>query len=493
MVSYFCLTARFLQPLFHGRADGGEPEWPPSPLRAFQALVSAAARKPTGGDLQSVGIALYWLEKQAAPLIVAPVGRTSSSKYRQYVPDNVADKVGKAWSGGREADMANYRTEKDVCPTHLCGGDAVHYLFPLSNAPCPNFDLLLSAARSITHLGWGVDMVAGNAAIISEEDVSKMQGERWQSVDDASANGYRVPVEGTLDALVQKHEAFLNRVTQDGFHPVPPLSAFRIVRYRRTTDPIQRLLAAFSILKPDASAMRPFDATRRTRDVAGMVRHAVANAALEHGWSPEQINVFIHGKTPDGKRPVTGAISPDRFMYLPLPTINQKLGRAESIRRVLVAAPLRCEEQIAWVRRALAGEELSNDGGNPMALLTILPRTDWVLRKYVDKSRSWSTVTPVILPGHDDHDPGKADRLLRTAFGQAGYAKELIDLSELEWRRGGFRPGVDLATRYLPPENLAHRPQYHVRVRFPHPIPGPLVVGSGRFRGFGLFAATDEV
>jgi CRISPR-associated protein Csb2 len=40
MPSYLCLSAIFLDAEFHGRRDGGEPEWPPSPLRLFQALVA---------------------------------------------------------------------------------------------------------------------------------------------------------------------------------------------------------------------------------------------------------------------------------------------------------------------------------------------------------------------------------------------------------------------------------------------------------------------
>ena len=92
--------------------------------------------------------------------------------------------------------------------------------------------------------------------------------------------------------------------------------------YRRTTEPAGRKWAAFSILKPDASGVRSFDPVRRTRDVAGMVRHAVARIAKQQGWPEEQINEFVHGKTLDGARPASGATSPDRFAYLPLPTIN---------------------------------------------------------------------------------------------------------------------------------------------------------------------------
>ena len=79
------------------------------------------------------------------------------------------------------------------------------------------------------------------------------------------------------------------------------------------------------------------------------------------------------------------------------------------------------------------------------------------------------------------------DDLLRKAFRQAGYSSELLEQTELEWREVGFRPGVELASRYLPPDNLNNAPRIHVRVRFPSPVKGPIAVGSGRFRGFGLF------
>jgi CRISPR-associated protein Csb2 len=259
--------------------------------------------------------------------------------------------------------------------------------------------------------------------------------------------------------------------------------------------------------------MRSFDPVRRTRDVAGMMRHAVAVAASDQGWTEEQINVFIHGKTPNGSKASSGETSPDRFQYLPLPTINSKLGGVESIRRVLIAAPPHCGQQVTWARRAMAGAELVSHNG-AAALLTILPGSDWVLRQYVEESRTWSTVTPVILPGYDDPDhlrrklkdcrdaetqkrylarlDARMDVLLRKAFRQAGFSSELVEQIELEWRGVGFRPGVDLVSRYLPPANLGNSPRIHVRVRFPTAVRGPIAVGSGRFRGFGLFAKMDD-
>jgi CRISPR-associated protein Csb2 len=143
------------------------------------------------------------------------------------------------------------------------------------------------------------------------------------------------------------------------------------------------------------------------------------------------------------------------------------------------------------VRRRLPGQELLNLIGQSVGLLNILPTSDWVLRQYIGQSRVWSTVTPVVWPGHDDRDEAKARGLLQKAFLQAGLSPELVNtIQELDWQRVGFRAGTDLADRYLRPENLSGR-QYHVRVRFSQPFRGPLAVGAGRYRGLGVFAAEE--
>lgn len=149
-------------------------------------------------------------------------------------------------------------------------------------------------------------------------------------------------------------------------------------------------------------------------------------------------------------------------------------------------------EDIALVRRVLSGQELfAEHQRDSIAMLSVIPETDRNVRPYVGLSAIWSTVTPVTWPGHDDRDEAKAEGLLRKAFLQAGFSPELVNtIEELDWRPVGFRAGVDLADRYLRPEQLSGR-QYHVRVRFAHPIRGPLAVGAGRYRGLGVFAAEE--
>src|SRR6185312_7609630 len=85
---YLCATITFLGEEFHGRRDGGEPEWPPSPLRLFQALVAAARWRD---EFDAVaGPALRWLEGAGSPVIVALEGRPGAP-YRLSVPNNAMD------------------------------------------------------------------------------------------------------------------------------------------------------------------------------------------------------------------------------------------------------------------------------------------------------------------------------------------------------------------------------------------------------------------
>jgi len=398
-----------------------------------------------------------------------------------YVPNNAGDLMTAAWArGDTETSMAKFRVEKDVRPTRL-HSDAVHYLFPLPGGTCPHFEVLQAAARSVTHLGWGIDMVAGDAKIISKVEADKLEGERWAPATGTGGTPLRVPIAGTLDDLIRKHKDFLGRLSKDGFKPVPPLTKFDVVQYRRTTDPSPRPFAAFMLLKADASAKQSFDTLTRTKDVSGMLRHRVAEVAKAiELLSSDEIRSLIHGHANEPYTQLRGESADRRFQFLPLPTINHGLNRVESIRRVLVVGQPGEERRVRELQRRLAGELLEH-AGQPRAMLNVLERSDWVLRQYVEPSATWTSVTPVVLPGHHKGDLSVADRMLWKVFEHARLPKPV----ELDWRPVGFRAGVELASKYLRPTNM-NGSMFHVRVRFPGEVTGPLAVGAGRYRGFGL-------
>ena len=526
MASHLRITIRFLQPFSHARRGGDDFEWPPSPLRLFQALVSAcAARWNERTALKYALPALTWLERQPAPTIIAPIGAPGRVKYRLYVPDNVGDRVAASWCGGGSVSIADYRVEKDIRPTHL-KGDTVHFLYRISEADrefIRHRETLFSGARSITHLGWGIDMVVGNADVVSEETLLSLEGEHWQPVGDSSRNTLRIPKEGTLSELMRQHDAFLNRVTPNGLKPIPALSKFGIMGYRRPSDSVLRPVVPFQILRTDGSALRAFDSARKGLTVAGMVRGAVKLAAERSGWPAAKINSFVLGHADPNGVGKHARVGPSRFAYFPLPSIESRgAGKARvvsSVRRVMLACLTDgCEDEIAWARRMLSGQELIDEATRaPVALLSVIPANENMVRYYTQPATAWATVTPVVLPGFDDPEhlrrrvkdrklsseqqmrilerlSDRIDTLLRKAIVHAGFSQELADHAELEWRKVGFWPGTDLADRYGVPSHLKRYPRFHLKVQWrnkqnePIEVPGPMCLGGGRFYGVGLFA-----
>ena len=541
MSGFLCISVHFLSPwpTYHGCCDAGETEWPPSPVRLFQALVASAVDPfDLSRVSESARLTLDWLTQLPAPSILSPA-HIMGSGFRLSVPNNDLDGPAAMWWKGAEPVKPHrpidLRTMKTVRPVHIraiTGNEAtVHYLYPLPDA-CPDLDqhftTLRTAARSITHLGWGIDMVAGNAEVLDEAGLADLKGERWEPSSSGSGTGLRVPVEGTLTALAERHERFLGRLSTDGFRPVPPLTKFKVVSYRRAFEPVSPQVAAFQLLQPDFSKPRAFDTVMKSRHVAGMLRCATQQAANLNGWSDERIACFVmgHGEARgEAHRPVGQA----RLAYLPLPSIERRGTRGNvvtAVRRALLTVwGGHGAEEIRWAQRTLSGAALIDKSSqSTTAILSNMPLNDWCVRQYVPRmgASDWATVTPVVLPGYDDPDhfrkrlnrrestldsteqrrlldklDSRIDGLLRKAIRQAGYAEELAAHAQLEWRTVGYLAGVDIASRYEPPPHLKKLSRYHVKIRWCDAsgnavrVPGPVCLGGGRYVGLGLFAALD--
>ena len=527
MSSHLCLTFRFPGGSFHGRRGQGQPEWPPSPLRAFQALLRSAADTRVLGISGSTA-ALEWLSALPAPTIVAPHGVIGRPR-RVAVPNNDGDLLAAAWARRREPskDANQLKTLKECRACYLPDDSGVHYVWQIPDAAREAFSThlptLSTLAAHVVVLGWGVDLAVGHLRVLEADDEVQLLGERWNPADDELAGvPLRVPVNGTLNALIERHEAFCGRLRTGSYTPPPTFSVYRTLHYRRPYDRPPLPVAAFSLLTPDGSAYRPFNAPRRALIVAGLVRGAARSAAEHAGWNTDKVAAFILGH---GTGDEPGAHVPagnQRFAYLPLPTLEQRAADrppvVSSIRRVLVCgATHETTEEVAWSRRALSGRDLvDEETGEMVALMSAIPLSDPTVWRYVRPASDWTTVTPVVLPGFDDPRHfhrrfdqekdakvrralldklhGRVDRLLRKSLVQAGWPQELAVGAELEWRSSGFLPGVELSSRYGTPDHLRRYPRLHVRLRWlntngePIEMPGPLCVGGGRFYGIGLFA-----
>jgi CRISPR-associated protein Csb2 len=504
MSLHLVLSFRFLAPWFHGRGDEGAPEWPPSPLRAFQAVVAAAARART---LESTRGALTWLEQRAAPLIIAPEAIESAVGYRLSVPHNAMDLVGKQWSRGDEGAAAAHRTMKNVRPHRLPDDSVVHYAWQLdgdaSAAPA-----LIAAARGVVALGWGLDLVVGDGAVVEAARLAELCAELkvWEPRS-GGRHLLRAPAKGTLDDLERRHVAFLSRtsITDPTLRPPPSLSIFGIADYARSDQPHMPDISGFTLMRVDTDNFRAFDAARCGRAVAGMLRHAVRTAAERAGWDEARVRATVLGH---------GDGAETRLLLVPVPSIQPRGDGAEivgAVRRVMVFSTDVRSGDTAWAGRVLGGMDLiDEETGEVQAVLAATSRNDRVLKRYVSESCTWTTVTPMVLPGHDD--PGglrkklrkatcgeqqrsllerlakRREALVRKALRHAGLGDEFAFTAKIETQETGFIAGVEKATRYAVPKHLATWPRLHVKLSWPVRVPGPLCIGRGRFSGLGLFA-----
>jgi len=451
--------------------------------------------------------ALGWLEHQPSPLILAPRSKPSAA-YCLSVPNNAMDLVGKAWVKGNyfgtgDSNPATHRTMKTIRPLRMVNsadgddGDTLHYLWPLDDAVSQDtIDALIDAARRMIALGWGIDLVVGDAERIDDAALANLGGERWSSTSGSAPAVLRIPAPGTLEALQDRYTAFISRMSDEGLVPVPPLTAFEMIGYRRPTDPIGRPHVVFE-LRHDSDEFCRYP-QRKLIHIAGMVRHLAVRAmrkspppGVGEGW----VERYVAGHRPEGET------DHRQFSYLPLPSIGHEHAD-QIVRRVMIAVPHGDEQWLEHLARRLAGQRLIPERGDafgdagPPTLVRV--HRDNVAHFYTQPATRWASVTPVILPGHDDKKPTKRLKLIRKALRDAGieqpcefewstHSRFLKSFSAHKYDRDGKPTG------YFRPDHLLTQTAVHLRIRFDDElqVPGPIIIGAGRHCGFGLMAAVD--
>jgi CRISPR-associated protein Csb2 len=392
MQRFLCISVMFLLDRFHGRAAGDRAaEWPPSPLRLFQALVAAAHRGRGQAALpEAQENALGWLGslcEHNPPVIIASPSR-KAKPYVIAVPNNDLDVWARPLAEGHEPKKqpAELRTMKTVRPTAILDvtsdTDAdltVRFIWPLNLAEASEdaepFKSIRCLVRRVVAVGWGLDLVAADARILDLQEVTELHGERWQPTKPRGGSPVDrpLPVNGTLNALRVRHDRWLGRVNAISrqYDDVPPYIEL-------DDDEAPRLLYAYtpeSALPPRPFAaffLRPIDgggnfaaiSQDRAVQVAAMLRHAACEAAKgdldEEGWRTEEWGrrfVAGHGQDKSNNRRARDDNYP-RFSYLPLPTIDPR-GVASNIRRVIIAEPFGGDGQsIEWAINRLAGSPL---------------------------------------------------------------------------------------------------------------------------------------
>lgn len=468
------ISVRFLDDRFHGRRDGGRPEWPPSPMRLYQALLAANAPL---NDRQTG--AFRWLERQASPRIRAPQQEPGAARM-SYVPSNNADTV---------ADPAKLRTGKVIQPTLIPSGQPIEYVWRFDDADAAYAQVIADAAHRLHALGWGIDLTVGHGEVHNSTADNGPHQELVVHHPVRFGNGssqYRVPVAGSLDSLIAAHEASLNRIDADGvIHDQPGRIVFQQQPYS-TIRP--RAFAAFSLIRDDGEFVRI--PASRVKALVGMLRAAASSQDIRKELGDEIVDRQILGHPAQHGGP--------RVSFLPLTTIGHPHSDG-SIRRVAIATTEPHRKLIERLGPMLHGRSLVPTGSNTaVATLARIDETDPVVCRYVRTSSHWASTTPVLLPGYDDRKQhrgnhrrrlDRAERLALKALLHAG-----IDVAcRVLLQRVPYWAGTQHAREADPREKLAHYPRYHLRLVFDSAVVGPITLGAGRHAGFGVMAACDGI
>ena len=494
MTRHLCISVILMDEMFHGKLDGDLSEWPPSPMRLFQALLCGArtgCRNREWSDAKADSF--RWLEQRDPPIIVAPDARPVNG-YMMFVPNNDSDK---------EFHRQNRLTSKVARPHSLVNGQRLYYLWQLENADWSSIHryakLLCSEAQHILALGWGIDQAVGNGCILTEAQVRSLDGIRWRPSPGQgnTANSYRVPIEGTLQDLEEVYQTFIDSV--NGRQYTPPLkpSTFRRVEYIPSNVACSRPYRVFELRNTDGSLSRyPH---RKLIHLAGMIRHLAIEAMKRSppkGLDDDWIETYVAGHLLKGEK------KHKQLSYLPLPSVGHQHTNP-GVRRVMIAAPLGDDDLLDYVARRLAGQvlkPLQGDefrGGDPPLLVPI--KGDSVSRRYTGPANIWHSFTPVILPGHDDHKPDKTRKLIEKALRQSGVDQAC----EFTWSAFSRFPKsfsahkydrIGRPSGYIRPDHLLSQTAVHLELRFKGEtkIPGPLAIGAGRHCGLGLFATMES-
>ncbi len=517
-MSYLVIRIRFIAHSYTGiricEDRQEELDWPPSPGRLHEALLSAALLgiQRSASDRDAVFEALRWLEDLPAPEIWASAQDASlRTSPRLAIPQNNPKK---SRYDLKPALLAPTRKAISVTGEPL----EVIYCWPLAMNGIPDSccDILTDAAARISYLGRAEDRAEVSLAVVYEPESKALV--RWQP-DLGGDTDLWVPKSGTTDGLEKRHTTKVNeRETRK-----PAQRWMHLVRYSddspRTMQPVAT--AIFQLMPadgdPDAHAFS-CDA-----EYSGLWREFFRREIVKHASDPDYwdqhalAEELLTGHAASGKR----AERP-HLAIVPLPSIDAARKADGRVRRVALlgyAAPedarqaasivyeplfkylddLVLAEQTPFRRR---GEDV------PVRLELRKLKSDAIWHHLTSKSRVWDSIIPVAISRgfkvpkfHPDGRPMSENErhrrklhewseLLRSSLRHIGLPPELVEACAIEPTSTPLVPKTQRAEKYRAPGEQAVLT--HVRLEFPCCIRGPLLLGDRRYFGLGLFVPVSS-
>jgi CRISPR-associated protein Csb2 len=456
-----------------GPGDTGA-DWPPQPDRIFSALVAAWAGR---GEQTDERDALRWLEAQPVPTVHAS-GAAERTAPDVFVPPNDA----------RASSAA--KTYIQVLPDHRRRQPR---RFPIARPDDPQMALswetdpdaamlatLDRIARDISFIGHSASFVRCRFRV----------GEIAGLPEGRPARRRIYP--GRLAELERAYAA-------NPVRPIIPAGASVAPPPRPEPTPAADWLVLEALdPAPDIRAAAPLCRALRKALMGGYARAGLGDT----------IPAAVSGHDPDG-RPTTAdhvAIVPMSFAgfahsdgrlmgFAIVPPRGVALLDIPGLREAFAAVAPRCP---ARERRVLTLQ-----GPRPDRQLRLSPVGSLAARSldpspYLESSRRWASVTPMVLDRHlKDGDEAEMRGLVAQACVNVGLPRPdperiLVDKHSAVAAAAPARRRGPPWTRWRMTEALASRPLTHAVIYFDVEVAGPVLLGAGRFTGLGLFRALDR-
>jgi len=487
-------------------------EWPPHPGRVFMAL--AAAHFQNGEDAGERR-ALLWLESLSqAPLIHASEAMPRAV-VTQFVPVN--DKAGPAKAQMHSLPLTRDRQPRVFARAWLVN-DTVWFHWPQAEPPCAVRESLDALCAKVTRIGHSMSLVQAWLA-----DSVPSASPHWVPDEEHSTHALRVVAPGTLEALkrdfngdaLARYETLLLAVEDapnrkaaqvakkalavefpEGPPPQqrPRLSLYQgYVRVEKTTEPPTM---PGSVFNPHllVFAMERMDGPYRHLDLActlalaGAWRKAMVSQANDLSTAARSA---LSGHDIEGK-----PLEKPHVAFLPLPVVGHShadghlLGAALALpvdmTGVLRTEVLRAAGRVTELRMGRLGCWRLTSEVMVRPPLT-LQASAWTA--HPDGAAQWGSVTPIVF---DQHPKAK---------GKADYVGEVTAMIASACERSGLpRPREVIVTPVsahfgAPPAHTfprlqrkdnSERRHLHTILVFDEPVRGPILIGAGRYRGYGL-------
>ena len=437
-------------------------EWPPSPARLFAALVAADGT----GDACRVtdGTELEWFEKLPPPVIHAD----PDPVHQRLQPRFVVQHGGAPAKGthheyvGRSG--AASRAGVRVAPRSNC----VVYHWDVTPPNDTILEALRRRAARVGYLGCSDSPVRARA---STEMVAPPADAGAYVPDHAGGILINVPVEGDLARWDRLHEQWTVRGASVSRSQSPALTHPVAYRSPLSEEPRDRGEVVAWLRLATAVSGRRVSALTALFKEATLRRHQDL-----HGEPPS----VLHGHG-------INATGYELARYLALPDAGYPRSRGR-IHGLALWLPPGCDTAIRRMARdaACSIRRLIGRGVD----VAVTPRDDEERpvaahpNRWLRHSPSWATAVPAIHERRRRLDLTEVTRWCE----HAGLPVPIAFRSA----RTPLVPGaLDLAPVEVNRPGRPPLPYSHVELRFEQAIPGPVVIGSGRQRGFGLCLPLD--